>query len=57
MEYYAPEEFAELKQIGQRMDFRHVEAGPLVWNSYYAERHVARKSEACDGIFPRETDR
>lgn len=40
MKYYAPEEFAELQQIGLGMGFRHVEAGPLVSSSYHAERHV-----------------
>jgi lipoic acid synthetase len=40
VKYYAPEEFAELKQIGEGMGFRHVEAGPLVRSSYHAERHM-----------------
>lgn len=41
--YYAPEEFAELKRIGEGMGFLHVEAGPLVRSSYHAERHVPKK--------------
>ncbi|MGH7433913.1 MAG: lipoyl synthase, partial [Candidatus Methylomirabilales bacterium] len=37
MRYYPPEEFAELKKIGEEMGFRHVEAGPLVRSSYHAK--------------------
>ena len=36
--YYKPEEFGELKEIGLKMGFRHVEAGPLVRSSYRADR-------------------
>ncbi len=43
LKYYAPEEFAELKRIGEGAGFRHVEAGPLVRSSYHAERHVPQK--------------
>jgi lipoic acid synthetase len=38
--YYAPEEFAELKTIGEEIGFRHVEAGPLVRSSYHARGQV-----------------
>jgi lipoic acid synthetase len=39
--YYTPEEFAELKEIGEReMGFKHVEAGPLVRSSYHAREQV-----------------
>jgi lipoyl synthase len=31
-----PREFAEYKQMGQEMGFRHVESGPLVRSSYHA---------------------
>jgi lipoic acid synthetase len=31
-----PEEFAELKRLGEQMSFKHVEAGPLVRSSYHA---------------------
>ena len=31
-----PREFAEYKQLGRNMGFRHVEAGPLVRSSYHA---------------------
>ncbi|MEK6620179.1 MAG: lipoyl synthase, partial [Chloroflexota bacterium] len=38
--YWAPEEFAQLRDEGMAMRFAHVEAGPLVRSSYHAERHV-----------------
>ena len=31
-----PDEFAEFKQLGEQMGFKHVEAGPLVRSSYHA---------------------
>jgi lipoic acid synthetase len=31
-----PQEFAEYKQRGEQMGFKHVEAGPLVRSSYHA---------------------
>lgn len=39
--YYTPDEFAELKRIGEEeIGFRHVEAGPLVRSSYHAREQV-----------------
>lgn len=39
--YYTPEEFADLKRIGEdEIGFRHVEAGPLVRSSYHAREQV-----------------
>ena len=38
--YYTPEEFAELKEEGQEMGFRHVESGPLVRSSYHAHEQA-----------------
>jgi lipoic acid synthetase len=38
--YYTPEEFAELRDIGQRMGFAHVEASPLTRSSYHAWAQV-----------------
>jgi lipoic acid synthetase len=38
--YWTPAEFAELRDAGMAMGFRHVESGPLVRSSYHAERHV-----------------
>jgi lipoyl synthase len=35
-----PQEFAEYKQLGQDMGFRHVESGPLVRSSYHAFEQV-----------------
>jgi lipoic acid synthetase len=34
--FVRPDEFAEYKQRGEKMGFRHVEAGPLVRSSYHA---------------------
>lgn len=38
--YYTPDEFAELKRVGEEMGFKHVEAGPLVRSSYHARQQV-----------------
>ena len=38
--YYAPEEFAFMKQEALRMGFRHVESGPLVRSSYHAREQA-----------------
>jgi len=38
-----PNEFADYKQLGEQMGFRHVEAGPLVRSSY----HAFEQSEAA----------
>jgi lipoic acid synthetase len=38
--YYAPAEFAELKQLALGMGFGHVESGPLVRSSYHAHEQV-----------------
>jgi lipoyl synthase len=35
--YWTPEEFADLKRIGQEMGFKWVESGPLVCSSFRAE--------------------
>jgi len=40
MRYYTPEEFRELKAIGEGMGFNHVEAGPLVRSSYHARGQI-----------------
>ena len=38
--YYRPEEFVELKDIGESLGIRHVESGPLVRSSYHARDQV-----------------
>jgi len=38
--YWTPDEFADLRDAGMAMGYRHVESGPLVRSSYHAERHV-----------------
>jgi lipoyl synthase len=40
--YVTPEEFAEIKDEGMAMGFRHVESGPLVRSSYHAHEQVQR---------------
>ena len=43
--FVSPDEFAALKQTGEAMGLRHVEAGPLVRSSY----HAAAQVEAANG--------
>ena len=38
--FVRPEEFAQFKEFGMQLGFRHVESGPLVRSSYHAEEHV-----------------
>jgi lipoic acid synthetase len=38
--FYHPDEFRELTEIGERLGFAHVEAGPLVRSSYHAKRQT-----------------
>ncbi len=39
--FVPPEEFAELKRVGQELGFEHVESGPLVRSSYHAHEQTA----------------
>ena len=42
VKFYPPEEFEELREIGESMGFKHVASGPLVRSSYHAdEQHDA----------------
>jgi len=43
--YYTPEEFRELKAIGEGMGFKHVEAGPLVRSSYHARGQLEQVNQ------------
>jgi lipoic acid synthetase len=45
--YYHPDEFAELKRIGEKMGFLHVESGPLVRSSYEAHKQMKKVSKQC----------
>jgi lipoyl synthase len=38
--YYTPDEFAQLREAGREMGYRHVESGPLVRSSYHAWEQV-----------------
>ena len=40
LEWVHPDQFAEYKEIGEKLGIGHVESGPLVRSSYHAERHV-----------------
>lgn len=40
MDWVHPDQFAEYKEIGEKLGIGHVESGPLVRSSYHAERHV-----------------
>jgi lipoic acid synthetase len=43
--YYTPDEFAELRDIGLRLGFSHVEASPLTRSSYHAWEQVDKAKE------------
>ena len=47
VKYYHPDEFVELKSIGERMGFFHVESGPLVRSSYQAHKQMKNISKGC----------
>ncbi|HXE56591.1 MAG TPA: lipoyl synthase [Gemmatimonadales bacterium] len=57
--YYTPEEFAELREIGLGMGFKHVESSPLTRSSYHAWDQVraagARADTARADTAPAET--
>ena len=38
--FYHPDEFAQFKEMGLALGFRHVESGPLVRSSYHAEQQT-----------------
>lgn len=44
--FHTPGEFTRLEELGLKMGFRHVEAGPLVRSSYHAWEQVARATAA-----------
>ncbi len=45
--WYTPDEFVELRDLGESMGFRHVASGPLVRSSYHAdEQHRAASAVA-----------
>ncbi len=51
LKYYHPDEFSELKRIGEKMGFSHVESGPLVRSSYQAQKQMKR---IAVGFFTKE---
>ncbi|MGH7624152.1 MAG: lipoyl synthase [Gemmatimonadaceae bacterium] len=48
--YYTPDEFRALRDVGMKMGFRHVEAGPLVRSSYHAREQLVAGLEAIAGL-------
>jgi lipoic acid synthetase len=46
--FWHPDEYAEIKAIGERLGFAHVEAGPFVRSSY----HAGEQSRAAGNIAP-----
>jgi lipoic acid synthetase len=40
--YYRPEEYEYIREVGRRLGFAHVEAGPLVRSSYHARGQAER---------------
>lgn len=51
-----PSEFARLAELGRRLGFRHVEAGPLVRSSYHAANQIPDSSGAPVQIRPLQDD-
>lgn len=45
--YVSPAEFAEFRELGLRMGFSHVEAGPLVRSSYHADDSHLAATSSC----------
>lgn len=43
--YYHPEEFQQMKYLGEKLGIMHVESGPLVRSSYHADEQVHKLKE------------
>ena len=43
--FYRPEEFQEIRRIGEGLGFKHVAAGPLVRSSYHADEQQEKASK------------
>ena len=50
--YWRPDEYARIRESGERLGFRHVEAGPLVRSSYHAEAQARTARVANGRLFP-----
>jgi lipoic acid synthetase len=48
--WWTPDEFARLREAGERLGFAHVESGPLVRSSYHAKRAVEQASPNVPAI-------
>ncbi len=49
--FWSPDEYAEIKAIGRRLGFTHVEAGPLVRSSYHAGEQARAAGNTADFNF------
>ena len=52
--YWHPDEFAAVTEAGERLGFRHVEAGPLVRSSYHAGEQSRAAAAGARGMGPRQ---
>jgi lipoic acid synthetase len=43
--FYNPQEFKEIKELGQSLGLGHVESGPLVRSSYHADEQHTKLSQ------------
>jgi lipoic acid synthetase len=50
--FWHPDEYAEIKRIGQDLGFTHVEAGPFVRSSYHAGEQARAAGNAPDSTLP-----
>lgn len=48
--YYTPDEFQELRRIGESLGFRWVESGPLVRSSYHADGQARLTTPRADRV-------
>ncbi len=58
--HYTPDEFDELKRVGEQLGIKHVEAAPLVRSSYHASSQVeiiqVAKETSGEGFIPIEEE-
>jgi len=47
--YVTPEEFAAVREVGERLGFAHIESGPFVRSSYHAGEQAAAAGQALNG--------
>ncbi len=52
--FYTPAEFAQLREEGSRLGFKHVESGPLVRSSYHAKLQEEKLAQADQASWERK---